>query len=89
MKSAGERAGLLEKELQAASKAEAAHALKVQQLQGRAAELERDAAAARQLRERVQDLETQVGSAAASKHPHTSELAYCPEPDNCLKSAYC
>ncbi len=60
VKSASERAATLEKELTAASKAEAAQALELQQVQGRAAELERDAAAARQLRERIQDLETQV-----------------------------
>lgn len=69
--SANERAAAAEKDLRGASEAEASQALELQQLQGRAAELERDAAAARQLQERVQDLETQVGLPQAS--PHTSE----------------
>ncbi len=75
MKSASERAAAAEKELRAASNTEAAQALELQQLQGRAAELERDAAAARQLRERVQDLETQVG-AAARLFPHPSTYLF-------------
>lgn len=65
--SAGERASMAEKELRAARKAEAERAAELQQLQSRAADLERDAAALPQLQQRIQDLEDEVRRTQQSK----------------------
>ena len=66
-KSAGERASTAEKEVRAARKAEAGRAAELQQLQSRAAELVRDAAALPQLQQRIQDLEDEVRQKQQSK----------------------